>query len=126
MNRERIQILRDHLAQLPDERFNMRLWFSDGSGEPAPEILREAIFNPRSCGTAACIAGHALRLFRSRVNGTDNSIFEAARNVLKLNSPMALELFQPDGFSEKGVFTRAQAVATLDHLLETGEVEWQS
>lgn len=117
MNRKRIQILRDHLAGLPDERFAMERWFS--AATPNPFLPKEMT---HECGTAACIAGWTLSLFR-KASVEIWEVEHIAASILGLTIDQACDLFMPPGFVHNKQ-TRAQAVATLDRLLETGEVQW--
>lgn len=127
MNRERITQLRDVLAELPPERFNIRYWATDrATGRPHPILSTfEADFSivKHDCGTAACIAGWALTLFKPEVTNIGSS----AQTVLGLTNEQAYELFEPEGYSDEDAnerFTAQAAVAALDHLLDTGEVRW--
>lgn len=126
MNRERIQILRDHLASLPDDRFDIRFWFTDDQGEPHTDIHR-SVFDPKEvvneCGTAACIGGWAFALFMSEVFVDNENFIDQLASLMALTVEEAGELFMPDGH-HAGIQTREDAIRTLDHLLETGEVVW--
>lgn len=124
MNREKIQELRDHIAKLPPEQFDMRQWrdYND-------------------CGTVACIAGWAVEINKSLFVGEyvpRSDIRGAARMVLQLSDLQAVRLFTPMESSHIGVqnnpgaiqcdmqdVTTAQAVKVLDNLLLTGEVDWR-
>lgn len=104
MNRENIQKVRDHIASLPPERLDMYNWF------------REA-----ECGTVCCIGG-----WTNLVLGPDEPrerwSVSKARGRLDISYTQADELFFGAGVSS--AVGPAQAVAVLDHLLETGEVDW--
>jgi hypothetical protein len=101
VNRENIQKVRDHIARLPPERFNMAY--------PC---------TPHGCDSAACIGGWTNFV----VGGMGKGMFNAQR-ALDLPSP---ELFYPtyEGDTNPYDATCAQAVRVLDRLLETGEVDW--
>lgn len=107
MNRENIKRVRDHIAGLPPEQVNMGTF------------LRE-----KSCGTVACIAGWAQQL--SGVRDTQRCHFDWLGLTDKHYG-----LYVPEGwFSDAGLtdekrrYPKSRVVAVLDHLLETGEVDW--
>lgn len=98
--RDRMIQLRDFLAELPDEKFDISLWH---------------------CGTAGCIGGWAETLFfGSAYSGHDES--EVGEHI-GLSVANAERLFYPLGY-RYGRHTPAQAVAVLDHYLATGEISW--
>lgn len=114
--RDRVIRLRDFLAELPDERFDMGTW---GAYDVGTKKLQH------DCGTAACIGGWAERLFG---RATDEP--EAACASLGLDPCQGEALFYPPGHNS-GRYTKARAVAVLDHLLATsdpgtvnGVVDW--
>lgn len=103
--RDRLVILRDHLAGLKPELFDMDEW-EKVEGD---------------CGTAACIGGWTSRLFGASHKGSADR--------LGLTAKQASRLFYPyDGYLKDyaSAFdaTPAQAAAVIDHLLNTGEVDW--
>jgi hypothetical protein len=106
MNVENIKKVRDHLAQLPAEKFSMRTF--------------DSVAN---CGTIACIAGWAKHLLNPSAVHAET----AAINALGLTKEQAYELFWlgdrlgPDPLWDAGP---QQAVSVLDHLIATGEVDW--
>jgi hypothetical protein len=86
------------------------------------------------CGTVACIAGHAV-LIDHNVNAEptyeeaqklmNTAFLGEARQILGLDYDTAYELF----FAREAPISRHriksdQAVRTLRHLAETGEVDW--
>jgi hypothetical protein len=112
MNVENIKIVRDHIAGLPPEQFNMHT-----SGD--------------DCGSPCCIGGWANRLTYDADDWHPliSSFGEPdAMTALGLDDATAHALFYP------GVTTRiggnpygvrpAQAVRVLNHLLASGEVDW--
>jgi hypothetical protein len=105
MNRERLTILRDHLASLPDERVDMR-WYVSGEGAGFPDAPVKLL---DECGTAACIAGWAAYLFEVSPEG--------AFEPLSLTADQSSELFFPDDFS-CGHLTRADAITAINSMLE--------
>lgn len=120
-HRENIQRVRDLIAGLPPERFDMRALWS-AAGEVAPDYGKTPAALVKGCGTAACIAGWTLALLKPRTKGLDSN---DAGNLLGLNEEEADLLFMPPGFMDEARFTQAMAVRTLDHLLATGEVAWK-
>lgn len=108
--RDRLLRLRDFLAELPAERFEM-----SNTGT----LLWE---NPH-CGSPACIGGWARILFvpwQDRFVG----LTEVGFTRLGLSYGQADALFFPAGGWNAYSAMPAQAVKVLDHLIATGEVDW--
>lgn len=117
IERTNMRRLRDMIAGLPAERFDMSEsgeWEDAGAGD---------------CGTAACIGGWARALLRRHVYSID----ELAPD-LGLTKREATALFYPgsgdsmwapmsDGRSPYDA-TPAQAANVLDHYLATGRIDW--
>lgn len=97
MNRERLTILRDHLASLPDRQFDIT------------DYVQE-----KDCGTVACVAGWANILFKSR----DQQSVTAARKRLDLTADQSSKLFYPRGFMD-GVQSRTDAIAAIQSMLDS-------
>lgn len=101
MNVENVTKLRDFLASLPAENFDMGEWPADDEAE---------------CGTPACIGGWATRLFGS------------ARRALEIDNDTAEAMFMPKGWDQpKSPVAKARpahAVALLTRFLKTGKVDW--
>jgi hypothetical protein len=120
MNKERILQLADHLDNLPptEPGFYMGSWF-----QPVDENLdgdsTEVIRN--ECGTAACIAGHALRYFED-VPVKFSYPALAAGEILDLTYGQGDDLFTP--FNHMNETDPHKAARVLRHLAATGEVEW--
>lgn len=106
MNRERLKILRDHLAGLPDEKVDM-----------------DYIRVERDCGTVCCIAGWANELW----NGGCIDTWKAS-GALGLSEYQSQALFYAkldDDDGEWGVrniaklsdLTRTDAIAAIDSML---------
>ena len=95
--------LRDVIAVLPPERFDMSSWH---------------------CGTVACIGGTAEILFFGSI-GADRST-ESVGAVLGLNGDQAYELFHPDVERSWSEITTAEAVRVINHYLATGEIDWSA
>jgi hypothetical protein len=132
--RDRLVILRDFLAGLPDERFDMSRWARDARDNGvAPDTLLH------NCGTAGCIVGWACALFATRAELDGYDAFWLAAEKLGLRPSVADKLFEPSapqGF-EGGLgeywatLSRDQAVATLTRLIETkragrSRVDWRA
>jgi hypothetical protein len=104
MNRENIKKVRDHIAGLPPEQFAMDAW---------------------TCGTCACIGGWTARLF---LPPDELWSLSGVRRALGITSEDAERLFFWGGAGPTTVkwsdTTAGQAVRVLDHLMETGRVEW--
>jgi len=98
MNRERLTILRDHLAKLPDSRFDI-----------------STIRQEDECGTYACLAGWTCELFGGR------GIWEAETH-LDLNDEQGGELFVPShpgrSWSRREDYPRADAIAAIQSMLD--------
>jgi hypothetical protein len=106
MNRENVRRVRDHIASLPPEQVNMG-----------------TVVSERECGTVACIAGWCLHLF-----GED-----LGSEALGISDGRIARLITPPGWSRdrerpehEKLYPKARVVATLDHLLATGEVDWNA
>lgn len=122
MNRERVQKLRDHVASVPLREFTYANYFDDtcdrfrlyGYGELPP------------CGTAACVAGHTLLLFREgsfkqfivRELRQGQEIQGIADQILEIDEATSEYLFLKRALSAD----RQCAVDRLDHLLVHGEL----
>lgn len=142
MNRENIKKVRDHIARLPVERFAMDAYFGERetSGLSGPWVCGVATDGSKTnlsmvegaCNTCACIAGHAL-VALAPLENTPKGIAKRATDLLGLSRGKSGQLFEPnnndDWFRQNmrlEKVTRAHAVRVLDHLLETGEVDWKS
>jgi hypothetical protein len=97
----------------------------------AQEAIRTEYFNPKtSCKSALCIGGWAAALWSVKkgiplVYGV--AYHSRARDALDLTELQASALFYPDVENEIGELskvTAAHAAAVIDHLIETGEVDW--
>lgn len=120
MNVERIRQLAAHLRKpAPASHFNMDRWLQadieDDDDRPIGVVLNE-------CGTAACIAGHAVALFRPMEKVHEFAIWRTAEGLLGLTADQSSDLFLPG--VEWVEASAEQAALVLDHLASTGEVEW--
>lgn len=118
MNRENIKLVRDHIAGLKPERFDMSIYVGARGGD-APDATEVGPYM-KDCGTAACIAGWAVALLAP--DSEAGAVQETAARLFGLNDQDGDELFVP--FRDRRRITTSQAVLTLDHLLNTGEVDW--
>ena len=111
MNKANILKLADHIERLDPEEFNQRVFAHD-------------------CGTPACIAGHALALAGRWGGGVEGSTEDhpvgLAAKWLGIDKDTRALLFdsQPRGYATNYP-TKEDAVATLRHLAETGDVVWR-
>lgn len=82
----------------------------------------------RSCGTVACIAGHAYSIVKNGVVDTEVAWREAedvGAEFLDLGMSDADALFYGYGAScPLDAITPQKAIRTLEHLRDTGEVDW--
>lgn len=104
MNVENIKRVRDHIAALPPAQFDMREWHED-----------------RECGTVCCIGGWAGLVLRDdpemgwpRVGGLLGLMPDRAHALF----------FMDETHANMARRTIPEAVAVLDRLIETGEVDW--
>lgn len=130
LNLPNLKTLRDTIQALDPTNFDMAAWSRDENGDGM--ATRVDMVN-HTCGTAGCIGGWAEVLFVAK---DDDRIGEAkdeeVAEALGLTEEQAHNLFFPlVGIKEAGIeidsyteLTQAQAVQVLDHLMETGEVDW--
>ena len=110
MNVERVKQLAEHMRGLPPERYNQRCFV-------------------HSCGTPACIAGHAAHLageFPGRKTPPDVfdlRVYNAASRWLGLGFKHTDDLFRAYPF-DRYEPTNIEAANVLDILAETGKVDW--
>jgi hypothetical protein len=104
MNVGRLKKLRDFLATLPEEKFDMETW-----GRPI-------------CNSPRCIAGWAAWYFK--IKGAYFPNLPHGFDETKVSAFFELEdssLFLPETLEGR---TMGEALQVLDHLIETGEVSW--
>lgn len=118
MNVEKFTLLRNTILE-SSNHFDMDVWFKGRDIED----LRE-----HKCGTAACIGGWAAALFFPALSPYHVGTQEIA---IELDIPYsrARALFYPPLPDRNGEpcpynATAEQAVRVMDHLAETGEVDW--
>lgn len=88
----------------------------------------------RHCQTTACIGGHALAMYapddwQAYQDGLLHGVvFRHARDILDLDEPTAMQLFNavPRGFKRGQQPTANKAAAVLYKLAETGVVDWSA
>lgn len=119
-NRANIIKVRDAILAADRRNFDMRCW-----SEPSPH----------GCGTCACIGGWAvLTLFPKddwrRLNSAAGE--EEIGRLLGLSHVETDNLFFPINLPEEiyygggwSIITQKNAAEVLNHLLETGEVDWK-
>lgn len=121
MNKEAILAVADAIegSTIPDLAFNMNYFYVPmrDVSDPIDELVEAA----HGCGTVACIAGWACAVFGE----TFDPRFDRARDILGLTAEQGEQLFFADGALD-GLqdIPKADAVAVLRHLAETGEVVW--
>ena len=118
MNRENIKKLIDVLEE--SKTYDQGRWSHNIEGP--------------HCGSPACIAGHAAQLAgatdmgggRCAVDGKFAFIDDTAIGWMGINSRQSAALVRPLPYGNRREATKADAIATLKHLLETGEVDWKA
>lgn len=144
MNINNIKIVRDHLKELVKSKrtrqFNMShlvAYIDNNKEEDSAFIaMKEGACNTSACicGWAAVLLGTKEELAKHEVYG--NAIWSLGREKLGLTYGQAEELFAPwdiDFIEEKYPDERAwdvqkatpeRAIKVLDHIIETGEIDW--
>ena len=95
MNRENVLALAAHLAGLEAARFDQRDWmhyvrYADNFDGLPPIPSADAVLDAAEwCGTASCIAGHALELSGQAEDWRDPSVM--ARHDFEPDNPRALD-----------------------------------
>ena len=102
--RTRLRQLADHIGGLPPERFDMHEW----------------------CGTAVCMGGHSAALFGGEPHRQGDALGLTPSQEAALFLPSTSCCLQ--AWFDRGrtpfTATNSEAARVLDHLLETGEVNW--
>lgn len=91
MNIKRLKVVRDYLKTVKKKNFFMPvIVMHNESGR----VKREHLLN-HGCGTAACIAGYTVALFKKRkwLDEDEQMIWSEARELLDLTEDEANELF---------------------------------
>lgn len=109
MNKERMEVLIDHLRNIPKQEFDMNRFFN-------------------SCGAPSCIAGHTVVLFD--VRNTAVPIREQAAHILDITDEQSVALFIP-GFAESKDgrinpydATNLGAAFVLENFMHSGIIDW--
>lgn len=97
-------------------KFNLMYWWAGPDGWSATR-------DTPACDTAACIGGFAEALLRK---GRPGGFGLGADGFLGLDYNQGTELFYPDErvVPDYRAVTKEQAIAVLEHLRDTGEVNW--
>lgn len=91
--------------------------------EPLRFDMTDYVRLDTECGTACCIAGTAVFLVYPDRDLFSPGIHDEAEDLLGLTWQQAMDLFLPTHRALDEV-TPAEAAATIDRLIETGEVSW--
>lgn len=122
MNKRRLKVISDWLrAGAPHKKgidgFDMEISFGKSYENP-------------DCGTVACIGGAAICFFERKFDPTKEvdayCLDSRAGHLLELDHDRASQLFFPNqwGGPELEEITTEWAANCIDHLIETGEVDW--
>lgn len=140
MNIERLTILRDHLQKIDARNFNMTDWHEmerpngwdmpQGEYDQIMNTLREA---KHVCGSVACIGGWGDIIFENELKALTGPIkleYTEIGHILGLTHQQQNQLFFPNpeelpGKKDMSEITLDEAIQTLTHLIETGEVNWK-
>jgi hypothetical protein len=119
MNIERLVELYHFVKAAPDEKVAMEYWITEVGTDRTPMDAGETAgeFYSR-CGTAACLAGHAVVLFSPEFNKSDLQSEDQARCLLDLDYNTADDLFFPAG-ENSWTCSKEEALARLQTLIET-------
>lgn len=135
MNIERINLLADTIEQhrIKDLGFNMMAFAIKNPLHSDKDLYPDFDRSGHSCGTVACIGGHAVALAHAdwsldqlvEADDREEPLHREARDWLGLTQYEADVLFYgfPHGVQFSHV-TPAMAVKTLRHLAATGVVDW--
>lgn len=129
INADRCRALAAHLRALPERapRFDANQWYSTPRGRGLTNVHQAEAYHD-DCGTAACMAGHAIWLFGAPPNaGPGTYIQDAAQELLGLDERQATRLFLPwwlELVQSPTEIDAARAAGVLERLAKTGEVMW--
>ncbi len=96
------------------------------TGLPGIEFNMETVRN--HCGTAGCIAGLAVAVYRRDIWDTGYFNTDIAAKLLGLSERQQDELFFPvsgGGMSACGQITADRAATALESVVLTGKVRWE-
>lgn len=136
VNKANVQKVRDHIAAHPD-RFNMGVYVGV-QGEDTRDIIDDlgpfTEYLDTQCGTVACIAGWAAHL-SGQTHANTSEMLDNASRWLGLG-PHSNDSVAEDLFMARHPATQERrdgllcdiphtaAIKVLDHLIETGKVDW--
>jgi hypothetical protein len=122
--KKRLEFVRDFIASIPEDNFNMGDWHGTMASSPVAKA-RRTIKKKHYCGTVACIGGWTELLFAAPA--ASGWYGHKAPSLLGLSQEDAQELFYPHALEDSlewNQITNAQAVRVIDHFLATGKVDW--
>lgn len=149
INKTNIRRVIDQIKAEP-KRFNMSVYVGTLNPDPEDDIYphvedegHDTSVLAKSCGTVACIAGWAAYLAQPNKPPTSTAhMTEIAAEFLGLSAPNAVDLGEdhnetdrlffgwlpdrydrPNGLSLDAIAPE-QAIKVLEHLIDTGEVDW--
>lgn len=139
MNVEKINALISHLETVKPKNFNMAYYLAKIEEDDEGDIYYHYMpaRYPNDCGTAACLAGHLFIMenpeSETLTSAENYDYYSKGKEALGLTEMQASSLFLPieEDLGDTDVLlyrlglTKAQAIDTLNRLMETGEVEWQ-
>ena len=88
------------------------------------ETYDQSMFS-HECGTPACIAGHACAMEGIELDKAEEDIWIIAKEILGLTFKQSMYLFQASPYFTRRLVEKWEAIKTLQHLLETGDVVWE-
>lgn len=120
MNVERLTELRDTIAKLDSQRFNMNYWAVHMKADSRPMARSQELVH--DCGTCGCIGGWAEAMYAEE--GKITGHVEPAAKLLGLDDETGYALFYPDNIEDYDSISQSEAVQTIDKLINTGVVDW--
>lgn len=126
LNVENINTLIETLRKIEPRRFDMSMWAAEighGRDERGRDVRPAQLLH--NCGTCACLGGWTNALFpQPGEKGGYWSGAAAARRALGLKDDALFYPSAPGGLPAWDRITRRQAIRVLEHLRDTGEVDW--
>lgn len=118
-NETNIRKVIDHI-KIEDNYFNMADWNIEDPDE-------QSVYPKNVCGTPSCIGGWAesINRFEDKIPQSVEIRDDKVGDWLGLEYSQAVDLFYPCVPGGMGIITREQAVAHLEHIIVTGEVNWK-
>lgn len=119
MNIDNLTRLRDELQAAEDRDFTYSRLFTPAADHNNTRWLDT--FPKPKCGTAGCVAGWTLMLFRPGQNANlFSSTLRSAKEILELDGPQAVFLF----LQHCDKASRADAIKRLTWLIENSDQEF--